>query len=221
MKRIASDREPTTEELKDKRRPETQFGRAMRELGVKLILARSPQAKGRVERANGVLQDRLVKEMRLAKVRTLEEANVWLEESGYFETLNDLQAIEPLEKADGHRPLVVNLEEVLCVKEKRQVGNDLCVQWNGRVLQLKPHKGRNRPEAVEVREQCGVGSCATTRHDRLDENRKRLHRAPTMITRGWTLGSVRCVVWGSLSVLRGLRVNVRVRRLPSPTQAGR
>jgi len=60
--------------------PQTQFGRAMKQLGVELILANSPQAKGRVERRNGLLQDRLVKEMRLAGIKDLEKANAFLEE---------------------------------------------------------------------------------------------------------------------------------------------
>ena len=59
--------------------PQTQFGRAMEQLGVELILANSPQAKGRVERMNGVLQDRLVKEMRLAGISDMESANRFLD----------------------------------------------------------------------------------------------------------------------------------------------
>jgi len=77
------DREPTVAELTSKRHPVTQFGRAMKELDVRLILAKSPQAKGRVERANGTLQDRLVKEMRLAGISTVEQANAWLGQSGF------------------------------------------------------------------------------------------------------------------------------------------
>jgi len=82
------EREPTTEELRLKKLPVTQFGRATKELDVRLILARSPQAKGRVERANGTLQDRLVKDLRLAKITSLEAANAWLETSGFFDDLN-------------------------------------------------------------------------------------------------------------------------------------
>jgi len=69
------DREPTSEEILADRRPETQFSRAMPELGVELVAARSPQAKGRVERMNGTLQDRLVKAMRRAEINDLEAAN--------------------------------------------------------------------------------------------------------------------------------------------------
>jgi len=88
-----SDREPTSEELLAGKEPLTQFGRAMDELGVRLIRARSPQAKGRVERSNGVSQDRVVKELRLAKINDIESANKWLEETGYFQKLDDLFSV--------------------------------------------------------------------------------------------------------------------------------
>jgi hypothetical protein len=130
------DRDPTAEELRRGERPVTQFGRAMRELDVRLILARSPQAKGRVERSNGVLQDRLVKELRLAGVGSVDQANAWLERSGFWEQLDERFAVEPREPLDAHRPLVARLADVLCVKERRAVGADGCVQWSGRVLQL-------------------------------------------------------------------------------------
>lgn len=131
-----ADRCPTAEELLVGKRPVTQFGRAMKEMGVRLIQARSPQAKGRVERSNGVLQDRLVKELRLAGVKTLEEANQWLESNRYWDLLDEKFAVQAVDETDAHRPLVVRLEDVLCVKEKRSVGLDGCVQWSGRVLQL-------------------------------------------------------------------------------------
>jgi len=132
------DREPTLAELRSKRPPLTQFGRAMRELGVRLILARSPQAKGRVERANQTLQDRLVKELRLAGVGSIDQANAWLGQSRFFQKLSEQFAVEAADPAaDGHRPLVLDLARVLCVKEQRGVSNDGCVQWQGQTLQLK------------------------------------------------------------------------------------
>ena len=131
-----ADRDPTAEELKAGKRPVTQFGRAMNELDVRLILARSPQAKGRVERSNGVTQDRLLKELRLAKVSSIQEANQWLEHEKFWEKLDEKFAVEAVDESDAHRPLVMKLEDVLCVKEKRSVGLDGCVQWSGRILQL-------------------------------------------------------------------------------------
>lgn len=132
-----SDREPTGEELRQGKQPMTQFGRAMAELGVKLILARSPQAKGRVERSNGVLQDRLVKELRLAGINDIASANRWLEETQFFEKLDERFAVEAADEADVHRPVVCDLKEVLCLKEQRVIGLDGCVQWHGRTLQLE------------------------------------------------------------------------------------
>lgn len=136
------ERELTTEELLSRSRPQTQFGRAMKELGVRLILARSPQAKGRVERANATLQDRLVKEMSLAGISSIEQANAWLERSGFFAQLNARFGVEPMDSVDAHRPAPLDLAQVLCVKEKRSVSLDGCVQWNGRTLQLvNPRRG--------------------------------------------------------------------------------
>jgi transposase len=132
-----SDREATADELLEGREPQTQFGRAMEELGVKLIKARSPQAKGRVERSNRTLQDRLVKEMALAGISGIEQANAWLESGDFFQKLDEKFAVEAADPLDAHRPLVVVLPDVLCVKERRAVGLDGCVQWRGQVLQLK------------------------------------------------------------------------------------
>ena len=145
-------REPALEELREGRRPLTQFGRAMKELDVRLILAQSPQAKGRVERANGTLQDRLPKELRLAGISSVAVANAWLERSGFFAQLSERFAVEPVDATDAHRPLVVNLADVLCVKERRSVSPDGCVQWRGHAIQLL--NGRAGLRQVEVWEQC-------------------------------------------------------------------
>jgi len=132
-----ADRDPTAEELRAGVRPVTQFGRAMQELAVEMILARTPQAKGRVERSNGVLQDRLVKELALAGVSGIDQANAWIASSRFFEKLDERFGVEPAEAVDAHRPLVSALSDVLCVKERRAVGLDGCVQWAGRVLQVR------------------------------------------------------------------------------------
>ncbi len=132
-----SDRQTTLEEIKSKKPVLTQFGRAMKELEVTLILAKSPQAKGRVERANGTLQDRLVKEMRLAKISSIEQANAWLDQSRFFQKLSEQFGVKPADAADAHRPVVIDLSCVLCVKEKRSVSLDSCLQWQGQTLQLK------------------------------------------------------------------------------------
>lgn len=131
-----ADRAATAEELLAGEKPVTQFGRAMKELSVELIMARSPQAKGRVERSNGVLQDRLVKELRLAGISGIAQANAWLASSGFFQKLDDKFQVAAVDELDAHRPVVCDLADVLCVKERRSIGLDGCVQWSGRVLQV-------------------------------------------------------------------------------------
>lgn len=115
----------------------TQFGRAMNELGVELIAAHSPQAKGRVERMNGTLQDRLVKEMRLRNIRSIKQGNAYLEAT-FLEELNGRWAIAARRDQDLHRAVEpgVSLAEILCVQQERVVGNDWCVRWKSRWLQI-------------------------------------------------------------------------------------
>jgi hypothetical protein len=137
-----AEREPTGEELLSGTKPVTQFGRAMVELGVELILAHSPQAKGRVERRNGLLQDRLVKEMRLRKIGSIEAANAYLD-SDYLASLNTDYTVDPADPADGHRPIPadVRLDEILCEQQQRTVGQDWCVRWDNGYLQIdKKHE---------------------------------------------------------------------------------
>jgi hypothetical protein len=117
----------------------TQFGRAMRDLGVELICAHSPQAKGRVERRNAVFQDRLVKEMRLRNIRDMAQGNALLE-SLFLDDLNRRFAVKAAKDQDLHRPPHAGmvLGEVLCVQEARRVGADWCVRWRNRWLQIGP-----------------------------------------------------------------------------------
>lgn len=103
--------------------PQTQFGRAMEQLGVELILANSPQAKGRVERMNGTLQDRLVKELRLAGISDLESANRFLD-GKYLRAFNRQFARAAASPVDVHRGTPRNLNEVLSWEEARVVQGD-------------------------------------------------------------------------------------------------
>lgn len=130
-------RSATAEEELSGKPPATQFSRAMAELGIEMIFAWSPQAKGRVERGFKTHQDRLVKELRLAGIGTLAAANAFLEEV-YIPEHNARYAVEPAEAEDAHRPLErgVRLEEVLCVREERRVGNDHTVRFESRCYQL-------------------------------------------------------------------------------------
>jgi hypothetical protein len=114
---------------------------------VELIRAHSPQAKGRVERMNGTLQDRLVKEMRLRNISSIGQANAYLE-AKFLEELNGRYAVKARREQDLHRPVDagVAMEELLCVAEQRVVGNDWCVRWRGRWLQIDArHAALNLP----------------------------------------------------------------------------
>src|ERR1017187_10408372 len=113
--------------------PPTQIGRALQELGITWIAAHSPQAKGRVERNFGTAQDRLVKGMRVARVKTLEEANQYLEETWLVWWEREL-TVEPAHPDDAHRPLDKShsLEASLSHVETRQVRNDYTIPQIGR-----------------------------------------------------------------------------------------
>jgi hypothetical protein len=115
--------------------PQTQFGRAMAQLGVQLILANSPQAKGRVERMNGVLQDRLVKALRLAGISDLTSANEFLIRTYLPEHNRKFQKL-PASAADAHLGVPRGLNEVLSWEAERVVQRDWTVKHEGRRYQL-------------------------------------------------------------------------------------
>jgi hypothetical protein len=117
--------------------PETQFARAMRELGVELIPAYSPQAKGRVERRHGLFQDRLVKEMRLRGLGTIETANAYLDGT-FLALVNTRYTVQPRDPANGHqpRPPATTLALVLSWQEPRSVARDWTLRWRNRRLQI-------------------------------------------------------------------------------------
>jgi hypothetical protein len=116
----------------------TQFGRALRELNIDILCANSPQAKGRVERAFGTLQDRLVKELRLAGISTVEEANAWL--SGFVEDYNKRFGRAPANAKNLHRPLTEadDLDEILAWREERTVTRNLTLRYDRMMLLLDP-----------------------------------------------------------------------------------
>jgi transposase len=115
----------------------TQFGRALAELGIELILARSPQAKGRVERFFETAQDRWVKELRLAQVTTRAQANALLDKK-LIADFNRRFAVAPAQAADAHRPLGAghHLAAILSVQYERVVSNDYTVRFQNRVYQV-------------------------------------------------------------------------------------
>jgi len=115
----------------------TQFSRALGELGIGWIGAYSPQAKGRIERLWGTAQDRLVKELRLAKATTLEQANRVLEEK-FLPWFNRRCTVKPASENDAHRAVhpSMNLAAILSLQEKRVVANDYTIRFGNRVYQL-------------------------------------------------------------------------------------
>jgi hypothetical protein len=119
------------------KRPPTRFGAAMAELGVELIWAGSPQAKGRVERANATHQDRLVKLLALEGISDIDSANAYLEQT-YLPRHNAKFAVEPAEAADVHRPVEFDeLDAALCPTcEERAVDQTATVYWQGRRFEL-------------------------------------------------------------------------------------
>jgi hypothetical protein len=116
----------------------TQFGRALAELNIDIICANSPQAKGRVERAFGTLQDRLVKELRLAGISTIEAANAWV--PAFMADYNRRFGRDPENTNDLHRKLTeaVDLSEVLAWREERTVTKNLTLHYDRMMLMLDP-----------------------------------------------------------------------------------
>jgi hypothetical protein len=126
------------EQLAGKRQP-TQFGRALEQLGITFIAARSPQAKGRVERLWGVLQDRLSSELRLAQAADLDSANTVLRK--FITDYNRRFARLPRESETAWRAAPENLDRICCFMHERIVSNDNVVQWEGRRFQI-PQQAR-------------------------------------------------------------------------------
>jgi hypothetical protein len=145
-------RQPDTDELLRGKVAETQFERACGELEIEVIHANSPQAKGRIERTFGTLQDRLIKEMRLAGIRTKEEANLFLE--WYLPIYNERFSRVAREEGDLHRPLAkhINLREIFCIKGKRTINNGYIVKWRGRVFLIENPSIAMRRRKIKVME---------------------------------------------------------------------
>jgi len=120
----------------EKRSVPTQFSRALKELDIELILANSPQAKGRVERAWGTAQVRLVKELRLAEARAIDQANAALEEK-FLPWFNRRCTVKPASANDAHRGIgMLDMKAILSIQEQRVVANDYTIQLENRVYQL-------------------------------------------------------------------------------------
>ncbi len=130
--------------------PETQFERACKTLGIKGLCANTPQAKGRVERVNQTLQDRLVKEMRLAGINTLEQGNEFLKT--YIPLHNQLFAIEPQNSQEAHLANIPDentLSHILSIQSKRKLSKSLELSFNNTLYQiLNEGKGRRLQQST-------------------------------------------------------------------------
>jgi hypothetical protein len=127
---------------------QTQFGRALRQLGIEHIAAWSPQARGRSERVFSTLQDRLPKESELARIDTIEAANRWLSGT-YIADNNKLFAIAPEQEGSAFVADTMGAwREILCVQEDWTIGNDNTVKWQRLSLQLPP--SRLRPHLIKA-----------------------------------------------------------------------
>lgn len=131
---------------------ETQFARMMKELDIQLICAHSPEAKGRVERLFGILQDRLVKEMRLLNITTIDDANKYLEKV-FWNDYNNRWAHAPEKPEDFHRyvPSDVTMEKIFTLRYKRKVSKSLDFSYEGTLYQIQteiPHKIAQKPVMI-------------------------------------------------------------------------
>ena len=141
---FVSNREASVEEQLAGVEPKSHFELACEKLGIEVIRAYSPQAKGRVERNHAVYQDRFVKELRLRGIATIAEANRFLEEE-YLPAINAKFARPPACSEDGHAPLLhTDLREILCFEEQRVVTSDFVVNFKKRLFQILP-KNHPRP----------------------------------------------------------------------------
>lgn len=140
------DREPTLDEQLQGIEPKTPFGIACEKLGIQIITAYSPQAKGPVERKHGLYQDRLVKELRLREISTIEETNLLLG-GGFVDELNARYARAPRSQEDLHCAVNrrIDLKNVFCFEQQRQVGHDYVVRDNNQFFQLVSRRPAELP----------------------------------------------------------------------------
>ncbi len=139
-------REPKLEEQLKGVVPRTRFGQVCEDLGIEMIYANSPQAKGRVERANGIQQDRLLNEMKFLGIKDMVSANKFITEI-YWERHNSKYSKKPLSEADFHVPLMdgQDLRNLICYSEIRKVSHDFVLRLNNKLFQLL------REQEIEIR----------------------------------------------------------------------
>ena len=128
----------------------TQVGRALKQLGIELIPAYSPEARGRSERMFGTLQKRLPQELRLAGITTMDAANRFLRET-FLPDHNRRFAIAPEEPGSAFVPFAGNLDDILCVQEERTVAGDNTVRYKNRSLQIPADRHRHHYVKAKVK----------------------------------------------------------------------
>ena len=145
----------------------TKFGQVCHRLGIEIIVANSPQAKGRVERKNGVFQDRFVKELRLRNINGISGANWIIDE--FTDDINQRFAIKPLEPANYHRKLPpdIDLDEIFSIESKRVIQNDWTFSYNGKTYQILNPQSKSKPRRKIIISQRLNGNifCRDGEHD--------------------------------------------------------
>lgn len=158
----STERMSLEDELEGREKTLSQFGRALAELGVELIPAHSPQAKGRVERSFRTFQDCLVKEMRLAGIKTKEEANEFLEKV-FLPEYNRRFARKARQEENLHRPVPqgVNLKQVLSIQTKHALRNDNTIRHENQFYQIEERWRQRQPKQVMAEERVDGRFCIT------------------------------------------------------------
>lgn len=139
---------------KDRRKRKTPWQKAVESLGAEVIHAGSPQAKGRVERCNQTLQDRLVKKMRLANISSIEEGNIFVQHSGFIEQHNKKYGVKASLEGNYHKPAnQYNLYEVFSKSAYRVLNHDFTISFNKKIFQLhRSQKISIKPkDKIEIR----------------------------------------------------------------------
>ena len=198
--------------------PPTQIGRALAELGIERIAAHSPQAKGRIERCFGTLQDRLVKGLRRCGASTLDEANRYLEQE--FEgRWNERYRRKAAEAADAHRKLRKDqrLESMLSEVGERVVGNDYTLAWGGKRYQAPAEraKARRRKRRVELERRLGGGVWLRWGDERIELSECRETAEPATATAEPKPKKPRPKPTGNRSWMNGFWVGDPAKRGPS------
>ncbi len=169
---VSPNKLPSIDEQLEGKMPLTQFGRLLDELGITSIRALSPQAKGRIERLWGTFQDRLVSELRLAGAKTIDEATRVLRD--FLPRYNQKFAVPAKESGSAYRPVEEGFvpDEVFCFKERRTVGADNVVSFEGHRLQVVPTNGR-----------ASYAKCRVEVHQRLDGSLAVYYQGKRLTTR--------------------------------------